>query len=352
MSNEVQESDTIVSESVSQCYMCGTKGVTLYEGLTDQWFGVPGLWNLKHCPRSECGLVWLDPMPTREEVWKAYKSYFTHGNYSPDTARQYVNLLDKFAASFCKLLYKIAMRVTGWRKQEKIWRSKSDVMFLGQELIGSKKLLDVGCGKGDFITRMQQQGWEVEGLEVDAEAVEYARTEKRLTVHLGSLEDSGFPDNTFDVITSNHVIEHVHDPVTLIRECMRVLKPGGKLVLATPNIESFGHEVFKSDWSHLDVPRHLQLFTMKTLHECAVKAGFQSVDVWCPPGYAEGAFPASIQRKDKINGGARSEASKCLEASALKLRAYYRYFVKKEEKTGEEIFLMAIKPSNEQSLGT
>jgi len=330
----------IASEPVSQCYLCGTKGAALHEGLTDQWFGVPGSWNLKRCP--DCGLVWLDPMPTKEEVWKAYASYFTHEDYSPNTSRQYMNIADKLAATLCRLLYKIVMRSTTWRKKEKVWRLKGDSMFLGNATQGHNRLLDVGCGKGSFIARMRDQGWEVEGSEVDADAVEYARS-SGLSVHLGSLENIHFPDNTFDVITSNHVIEHVHDPISLIQECLRVLKPGGRLVLATPNIESFGHQYFERDWSHLDPPRHLRLFTKETLRECATRAGFRSVDAWCPPGYAEGAFPASIERMDKVKGTRRSETSRCLEGSSLKIRAYYRYFVKKEEKVGEEIFLMATK---------
>lgn len=82
---------------------------------------------------------------------------------------------------------------------------------------------------------------------------------------------------------------------------------------------------------------------MNTLQECATRAGFRTINVWCPPGYAEGAFPASIERKDKIRETTRLETFKCLEAASLKIRAYYRYFVKKEEKVGEEIFLMATK---------
>jgi len=335
--------DIIGSEPTPHCYLCGADGVLLYEGLSDLWFGVPGSWSLKRCPNHECGLVWLDPMPSRDEVWKAYKSYFTHGDYSAGNSRRHINIIDRVTAKFCRIIYKILMRATTWRKREKVWRAKGDTMFLGGGTPECRHLLDVGCGKGDFMSRMHRQGWVVEGLEVDAQAVEYARSISGLAVHLGSLETIKFPDNSFDAITSNHVIEHVHDPISLIQECLRVLKPGGRLVLATPNIESFGHRIFERNWTHLDAPRHLQLYTMNTLRECAVRAGFHSVAVWCPPGYAEGAIQASIERKNKVNGKIRSETLKCLEASSFKMRAYYRYFVKKEESVGEEIFLMATK---------
>jgi SAM-dependent methyltransferase len=234
------------------------------------------------------------------------------------------------------------MRITSWRSKEKVWRLKGDSMFLGNGTPGANHLLDVGCGKGSFMLRMREHGWNVEGSEVDADGVEYARSINGLTVHLGNLENINFPDNTFDVVTSNHVIEHVHDPIALIQECLRILKPGGKLVLATPNMDSFGHRYFERNWTHLDPPRHLRLFTQKTLRECAEKAGFQTMDVWCPPGYAEGAFQASIERKNRLKGVV-SETTKSIEAASLKIRAYYRYFIMKEESVGEEVFLMATK---------
>lgn len=209
--------DVISTEPASKCYLCGTDGIVLYEGLTDQWFGVPGVWNLKRCPNPECGMVWLDPMPTKEDVWKAYRTYFTHEDYSPTSTRQFSNFPDRIGTRLCGLLYKIAMRVTTWRKKEKAWRLKSDSMFLGCGTPEKSHLLDVGCGKGNFISHMRNQGWKVEGLEVDADAVNYARSKSGLTVHLGSLENMHFPDNTFDVITSNQFIEHVHDPISLIR---------------------------------------------------------------------------------------------------------------------------------------
>ena len=342
MSDTLKKDDIIGTEPASKCYLCGEIGVMLYEGLADQWFGVPGLWNLKRCPNGECGLVWLDPMPSKEDIWKAYRSYFTHSDYSTENRQKYANFLDIFAVKICAIFYKLFMRAVGFRSKEKLWRAKGDTMFLGNGTPGNR-LLDVGCGKGAFIARMRLHGWDAEGLEVDADAVKHARQINSLNIHLGTLESIQFQDKSFDVITLNHVIEHVHDPISLIRECLRILKVGGKLVLATPNIESFAHQIFGRNWSHLDSPRHLMLFTMKALSECVARAGFQTIDTWCVPGYAEGAIPASIEREEKADGKQRTETSKYIEAATLKIRAFYRFFINKEENAGEEIFLMATK---------
>ena len=344
MSNTTPANSEISSVPAARCYLCDADGIKLYDELSDQWFGTPGTWNLKRCTNPECGLVWLDPMPSKADIWKAYRSYFTHKDYSPETHRPETNPFDKLTLVLLKLVYKFIMRVSGFRTKEKMWRAKGDTMFLGKSDTGLR-LLDVGCGKGDFIVRMRENGWKVEGLEVDADAVNYAQSNYGLTVHLGSLESFRFPDESFDVITLNHVIEHVHDPISLVRECLRILKSGGRLVLATPNMDSFAHQIFGRNWSHLDPPRHLMLFKMKTLSECVRRAGFDNISSWCVPGYAEGAIPASIERVEKICGAKRSESSKYLEAATLKIRAFYQFFVRKEESVGEEFFLMATKKS-------
>lgn len=342
MTGSTASREIIATVAAPTCYLCGAAGVLLHAGLSDPWAGAPGEWDLKRCPSPDCGLVWLDPMPSREDLWKAYQVYFTHADYVPENAGK-IDGLNFLLLKICKPLYKFFEHAVGMRALEKKWRKKMDGMFLGEGPRGNR-LLDVGCGKGDLLAVLMHRGWNGEGLEVDAEAAASARIQLGLKVHEGELESQRFPDHTFDAITMNHVIEHVHDPISLIRECLRVLKPGGRMVLATPNVRSLAHGRFGRNCSLLDPPRHLHLFTKINLKECTARAGFRSVESWCAPGYAEGgALRVSIEREEAFTGKKRGDFSKWLEASRLKVRAYYLFFVNREEEVGEEIFLMAVK---------
>jgi 2-polyprenyl-3-methyl-5-hydroxy-6-metoxy-1,4-benzoquinol methylase len=135
------------------------------------------------------------------------------------------------------------------------------------------RLLDVGCGNGCFLDQMKQLGWKVAGVEPDGEAVSVAREEFGLEVFKESLQEAKFPAGHFDMITMNHVIEHIQDPIGLLKVCLRVLRPSGKLIGVTPNINSLGLLMFDDAWLHWDPPRHLFLFSQQTMQVCVERAG-------------------------------------------------------------------------------
>jgi 2-polyprenyl-3-methyl-5-hydroxy-6-metoxy-1,4-benzoquinol methylase len=138
---------------------------------------------------------------------------------------------------------------------------------------GGGRLLDVGCGDGSFLRHARNCGWDVVGLDPDTKAVANA-AKHGLVVHQGGIELFRDQFELFDVITLNHVIEHVHDPVVLLKACHSLLKHGGQLWLSTPNIDSFGHYRFQKNWRGLETPRHLVIFNRRSLNRAFIAAGF------------------------------------------------------------------------------
>jgi SAM-dependent methyltransferase len=263
--------DGIRSRSTPTCYLCKAAGTLLYEGLKDRAFGAPGTWNLKRCPNPSCGLIWLDPMPTELDIAKAYERYFTHGGTYQTGSRE--ARIKKAKASLASL-YQSCWRLTPLYSEQQ----ELDLMYLRDRRPG--RVLEVGCGDGQRLAQLRARGWDVQGLEVDERAAAQAQSVFGVPVFLGSLDQAAFRDEEFDVVAMNHVLEHVHDPLCLLGECKRVLKPGGLLVSITPNTQGWVHRRFGACWYGLDPPRHLFLFSRNTLEQVARKCDFREVRTW------------------------------------------------------------------------
>jgi 2-polyprenyl-3-methyl-5-hydroxy-6-metoxy-1,4-benzoquinol methylase len=172
----------------------------------------------------------------------------------------------------------------------------------GQEIGG--RLLDVGCATGDFLVRMRELGWDVYGVDIDSNAVKIARDHNRLDVFDGTLEQACFPDDAFDAVTMSHVIEHVADPLQILKETYRILKPGGKLVLTTPNMHSLCHKIYKSSYYHLDIPRHFYILSTKSIRICAESARLKILRLGTFARSVSSTLQASreIKKNGMING--------------------------------------------------
>ena len=140
---------------------------------------------------------------------------------------------------------------------------------------GLGRLLDFGCGGGSFLKRMADQGWNVTGLDAAVGAVREVQDELGLNALAGTLPHPDLRPCSFDVVTMWHSLEHVHRPLAILREAYKLLMPGGKLIVAAPNIESLPFYWFGQSWFGLDLPRHLTHFTPKSMREMLETAGFQ-----------------------------------------------------------------------------
>jgi len=138
---------------------------------------------------------------------------------------------------------------------------------------GGNRLLEVGCGAGGLLALHRRLGWTVAGVEPHAAAAAAARA-RDLEVHHGRLETAP-PWPPFDVVLVSHVLEHVVDPLALLRQSAARLAPGGKVIVVTPNARALGLAWFGSAWFALDAPRHVMLFDAAALSRLAHAAGLR-----------------------------------------------------------------------------
>jgi SAM-dependent methyltransferase len=138
--------------------------------------------------------------------------------------------------------------------------------------VGQGRLLDVGCAMGRFMGLMQSVGWTVSGIEIDPEAAAHARKVTPDVFH-GDPMDAPFAPGSFDLVTAFHVLEHLPDPVGVLRRMLGWLAPGGVAVVEVPNVSGVGGRVFGRYWSGLEMPRHLVQFTPETMGALGERAG-------------------------------------------------------------------------------
>jgi len=264
------------------CLICGSKGEMLYQGLQDRLFDAPGKWDFRKCPKRECGLIWLDPMPIEEDIGRAYIKYYTHQGTAPSEKGFLTRVFRLIREGYLSNEYRYSNPESRYWKEflgQMIWlfpmrRSESDIAVMYLPALLNGRLLDIGCGSGEFLRQMQDLGWRAEGIDLDEWVANNAKN-RGLLVHHGSLGDQNYPDEYFDAITMRHAIEHIHTVSQTLRECQRILKHGGKLMVETPNSDSFGHRVFKKNWIGLDPPRHLHLINSTILKKLVNDAGFE-----------------------------------------------------------------------------
>ena len=274
------------------CPICSTPGEVLYKELDDRIWGIPGKWAIKRCANAKCGTCWLDPVAIVEDLPLLYDKFGTHVDTA--SAAGIKPRLRSLLYNIYEAARSLPMSMVGLRQEKE--RSASQSIHD----LPPGRVLDVGCGDGRFLYRMYQAGWTVAGLDFDPKGIEAAKLKygkygfELLNTDLFS---AGFPDNSFDAVTLGHVIEHVPDPVAVLAEAKRILKPGGRLVAITPNVESYGQNLFRDCWRDWDPPRHLILFSLVSLADCARKATFTKIETKSSAAHADIVFGASFAIK-------------------------------------------------------
>jgi len=235
-----------------------------------------GSFQMVRCP--SCQFIFLNPRPTAESLHHFYQTYLPEEESS----------------------------IESWERMMKpvFHRAANLLKRYGRE----GRLLDVGTGFGFFPLEMKKRGWEVAGVEISQKAIDYARDVLGLTIFPGALEKVALPDNDFDVVTGFYVVEHLSHPMAFLRECHRILKPGGLLLLRYPHttpIKNLLHFLGVKNRLY-DLPAHLSDFSPKMIQQCLERVCFEK----CRHSIGGHTLPEDLgKRISSILFGSFAEAS-------------------------------------------
>lgn len=242
------------------CYLCGSiDSRTLFLGRDRLHRVDDALFQIYRCDR--CSLVFLSPQPTEEELKKYYPE--DYGPYHTESSVLKYGTLSR-------VLKKIFLLFS--QKKRETSPDTSSASFL-----------DFGCGGGAHLERMRafHPHWEFCGFDTSEHACVSARG-KGFTIATGDIETAlGMFKGHFDVIHMGHVVEHLPNPRATLSFLRTLLKPGGELRMSTPNVNSLAAKLFRTYWFALDTPRHLFLFSPRTISRLLSEVGFVTTTIEC-----------------------------------------------------------------------
>jgi SAM-dependent methyltransferase len=237
----------------SSCPVCYSSDIRQSLKCTDH-FRSGEVFNLYTC--TVCGFTFTQDHPSDDEAGKYYESaeYISHS----DTSEGITNKI-----------YRVVRGIMLRKKRELI--KSATVLKTGT-------LLDIGTGTGHFAHEMKINGWEVSGIEINDKARQASNERFGLSI-ISPADISLLKPGSFDCITLWHVLEHFNDIYMYIREINRLLKPGGTVVIALPNKNSYDADHFREYWAAWDVPRHVWHFNPDTLGFLFESRGFKMYDI-------------------------------------------------------------------------
>jgi len=216
--------------------------------------------------------LFTNPRPKESDISKYYdfEDYISHTNKENDFVSKLYQIVRNYSIKIkCKLISK---------------------------LIGSKKILDVGCGTGEFLSYMTSKGFDTYGVEIAKNARELSIKNHGLLVK-DSL--SSLKEKNFDIITMWHVLEHVYDLDGYMKKIKNILNDNGIVIIAVPNHKCFDQKFYGKHWAGWDVPLHLWHFDKESMLKVSNKYGFEISSIH--PLYFDSFYVSLLSSKYKYN---------------------------------------------------
>lgn len=241
-------------------------------------------WTFKRC--SKCMSIYLSDRPDARSLPAAYRSYYTHTSADDSEPSARSEQLNSWIAGFLNKRFNMnypSGSSTGATILQLMPPARKALEFYGRNIPRSlcnerTRLLDVGCGNGEFLTRAMRMKIDAFGCEPDPAAAAQC-VANGLPVIAGDAFSPELPERSFHYITLNHVIEHVEDPQLLLRRLRTLLRADGCLWLGLPNPSALGVGVFGNGWKGFHPPFHLLIPHQKLLQRWLIDAGFSDMKI-------------------------------------------------------------------------
>jgi SAM-dependent methyltransferase len=241
---------SLSTSMAARCPVCQEPTNIVLRDIYDDRYGYPGLFNLHEC--GSCGHMHTPAQFGPEELGQLYTRYYPRGDFDIET----------FKAEEEK------RGVSAW--------FNGDHAAAFRRVPPGVRVLDIGCGLGQTLAYHRGRGCDAYGIEAD-ENVQAIAARHGLNIRKGIFDGTQFESDFFDFITLDQVAEHVMDPHALMQGVARVLKPGGKVVITTPNPNSFGAWLYGRRWLNWHAPYHMQFYTRRSMGAVAARAGLKLV---------------------------------------------------------------------------
>lgn len=231
------------------CRICQGQIQVEYRNLFDDRYGAIGKHNIIIC--KSCGFGQTIPGIKRSKINQFYKKYYPLTTYSVKDIQESVQIPNSFIS----------------------WLRGND-NTCHWYISRSTRVLDIGSGTGVSLLEIKALGGVAFGIEPDPNAQETAK-KLNLNVFCGFIDDNPYPDLKFDFITASQVIEHDSNPINFLKNAQKKLKPGGKIILSFPNINSIYRKIFGKAWINWHVPYHISFLTRKSLEIGIIQLGLR-----------------------------------------------------------------------------
>lgn len=276
-----------------RCPLCESQATPYLSDTSDLHYGIPGRWHYQRC--EDCAVVFLNPAPTAAFLAGAYDdSYYSYQDFDAPKRWQVV----------LRRLLGYNLGVTG------------DPVFPRPG-----RVLDIGCGSGQFLHRMKEAGWETHGVELSARAAEIGNTRHQLNIQAGTVASADLKNGYFDYVRLNHSFEHLLDPVETLARIRHVLADDGRLFIGVPNVDSPQARVFGGHWWNLGPPVHPFNYSRRTLSRLLEEQGFEMVSFRTNSSFA--GILGSLQMLLNDRKGVRSDTGRVLRNPPAKLLTHW-----------------------------